>query len=69
MTILEEFLSTDCPACGGVKEKNTAFCRKCFFSLPRGLKADLWRRFGSGFEEAFRRGLSLLTKGQEKLFR
>lgn len=69
MSILQEFLSSTCPACSGVKEKNTAFCRGCYRKLPRMMQSALWKRFGSGFEEAQKAGLAFLSKGQEKLFR
>jgi hypothetical protein len=65
MTILEQFLSTDCPACAGVKEKHTAFCQRCYRKLPRELQGHLWRRFGNGFELAYREGLTFLTKQNE----
>lgn len=68
MTILEQFLSDNCPACGAVKEKNTAFCKKCYFALPRAMKAALWKRFGSGFEDAQRAGLAFLRGEERSLF-
>lgn len=67
MTILEAFLSQTCPACQGVKEKHTAFCRGCYFKLPRAQKTALWKRFGEGFEEAQRASLAFLTQGQDEV--
>jgi hypothetical protein len=68
MTILEAFLSQTCPACQGVKEKHTAFCVSCYRRLPLTLRGALWKRFGSGYEEAQRAGLAFLTQGQRSLF-
>jgi len=51
--ILRLFAGVKCSACGGGKQKSTGFCGRCYHSLPEDLKNGLWRRFGSGFEEAF----------------
>lgn len=45
-----------------------AFCKGCYFKLPRTNKNALWNRFGNGFEDAFQKGLAFLKGGQEKLF-
>jgi hypothetical protein len=52
------FAGTKCPVCEEHKSRHTAFCTKCYFQLPRALKSSLWKRFGSGFEEAYHACLS-----------
>jgi hypothetical protein len=47
-----EFASEVCPACASPKRKANGFCSKCYYSLPEDMKKALWRRFGSGYEEA-----------------
>jgi hypothetical protein len=48
-----EFCDTVCHVCGGAKQKKTAFCRSCYFSLSRETQKTLWKRFGHGFESAY----------------
>ena len=43
--------------------KGMAFCIRCFNSLPRELRAALWRPLGKGFEEAYDEAESILGKG------
>ncbi len=56
--IFDAFVSTHCAGCDGVKRKHNAFCLPCYRQLPRALKSSLWKRFGSGFEEAYQASLS-----------
>jgi hypothetical protein len=56
--IFEAFLSTHCSGCDGVKKTRNAFCLLCYQQLPQALKSSLWKRFGSGFEEAYQACLS-----------
>lgn len=56
--ILEVFHGTRCMGCQGHKSRHVAFCRSCYFQLPRALKSALWQRFGDGFEKAFMGSLS-----------
>jgi hypothetical protein len=53
MTILSEFVSEECPNCRLPKDAKNAFCMKCYRRLPKAMQSALWRRFGSGFEEAY----------------
>lgn len=53
-TIWATFRGTRCAVCGGRKYKHNAFCSVCYQRLPRILKKSLWKRFGEGFEEAYR---------------
>ncbi len=50
--IIQQFRSTEC-ACGKRKDKNRAFCYKCYTSLPKEKRRSLWEVFGRGFEEAY----------------
>lgn len=52
------FAGTRCEGCSGVKRKMNAFCNACYRQLPAALKSSLWKRFGSGFEEAYQASLS-----------
>jgi hypothetical protein len=52
------FAGTRCAGCGGTKRRHNAFCPWCYRELPAALKQSLWKRFGSGFEEAYQASLS-----------
>ena len=52
--IWDEFRSRVCPACGGSKTLNNGFCRACYHSLPKILRDGMWKRFGDGYEEAYK---------------
>lgn len=52
-TILEDFLGAECAGCGGKKRPKMSHCRNCYYALPRHMQLALYRRFGSGYEEAF----------------
>ncbi len=56
--IIDVFLGLRCDVCGGHKRKATAFCTWCYRELPKALQSSLWKRFGSGFEEAYQACLS-----------
>ena len=51
--VLRDFVGEKCSACGGYKHSNNGFCARCYRQLPKEMQSDLWRRFGSGYEEAF----------------
>lgn len=52
------FAATQCQGCEGTKRPMNAFCKWCYAELPSALKSSLWKRFGSGFEEAYQASLS-----------
>lgn len=52
--------STVCPGCDGGKGARKSFCGTCYGRLPAGLKADLYRSFGRGYEKAFAASLDTL---------
>ncbi len=56
--IFEIFCARKCHVCGGGKRRGTAFCTWCYRELPKALQNSLWKRFGSGFEEAYMGSLS-----------
>ena len=56
--IRDAFFSTRCAGCEGSKRTMNAFCSWCFKELPPALKSSLYKRFGSGFEEAYQACLS-----------
>ena len=65
-TILQTFLLTKCEACGDLKRKRTAFCMGCYGRLPKELRDGLWKRFGSGFEQAYTAALDWLKRDSEE---
>jgi hypothetical protein len=52
-SILEDFLGTECVACGAEKKSKMSHCSKCFWKLPKAMRDKLYKRFGEGYEEAF----------------
>lgn len=56
--IFEAFMGTKCAGCDGPKRRHMAFCLACYRQLPAALKSSVWKRFGSGFEEAYQACLS-----------
>jgi hypothetical protein len=48
-----EFMDTKCHVCGATKPHRTGFCKACYFALPKEMQSALWKRFGSGFEDAY----------------
>jgi hypothetical protein len=56
--IFARFAGMKCEGCDGHKRRNVAFCTYCYGELPAALKNSLWKRFGSGFEEAYQACLS-----------
>jgi len=56
--IFQQFAGVECAGCGGIKRRRNAFCVPCYQQLPAALKSSLWKRFGSGFEEAYQACLS-----------
>lgn len=51
-------------SCGAAKRKGLSFCMTCYGSLPRELQRRLYRRFASGYEEAFEDALCHLSEGR-----
>lgn len=60
--ILKAFFGTHCHACDGKKPPRNGFCRHCYHRLPERLSKPLWRRFGEGFEGAWRDALDFLRE-------
>src|SRR4051812_12736960 len=56
--IFNAFMALNCAGCGGEKQRRNAFCLSCYRQLPKALQSCLWKRFGSGFEEAYQACLS-----------
>ncbi|MCK4718529.1 MAG: hypothetical protein KAT70_07655 [Thermoplasmata archaeon] len=59
MFYLNEFKSEEC-YCGKDKKTRTAFCYRCYESLPNDMKKGLWKSFGGGYEEAYDTALEWL---------
>ena len=62
--VFADFMSTGCAGCGGVKRQRNAFCVPCYRRLPPALRQSLWKRFGSGFEQAYHACLSWFRVNQ-----
>ena len=39
--------------CGRAKMVHSSFCKMCYYSLPPGTRHTLYRRIGTGYEEAY----------------
>jgi len=48
---VKELRSDECQ-CGRYKAPGRSFCYKCYTSLPRDMRRDLWQGIGDGYEEA-----------------
>lgn len=53
---------TVCRGCGGVKRRSMSHCRRCYFALPRPMRAALYRRVGEGYEKAYAASLAWLRE-------
>ena len=52
IALIDELSGDQC-RCGNRKRHNQTFCWGCYKQLPREMQADLYRRFGLGYEEAY----------------
>jgi hypothetical protein len=50
--LFKELMGTVC-ICGRRKRTKETFCGSCYRSLPRPMQLALYRRMGSGYEEAY----------------
>jgi hypothetical protein len=57
--LIRELAGTDC-RCGRAKAPHQTFCRRCYFSLPKQLQRNLYRRVGEGYEEAYTEAAEML---------
>ncbi len=60
--LVRELASTTC-FCGKSKGSGKTFCNHCFFSLPKDVRRHLYRRIGSGYEQAYAKSVRFL-KGE-----
>lgn len=56
---LADLLLTTC-ACGAAKPSRKSHCRSCYFKLPLDMRAALYNKIGSGYEEAYAASLAFL---------
>lgn len=61
--MIESLRSTVCPGCDSDKPEGKSFCRRCYFSLPKQLRSDLYRRYGQGYQQAFIDAMAQLKGG------
>jgi hypothetical protein len=52
LDLVEELRGTTC-RCGNHKAHVQTFCRECYYSLPKRLRAALYHLIGDGYEEAY----------------
>lgn len=57
-----EGLSSEICQCGFSKRRKQSFCSKCYYKLPKETRAALYRRIGSGYEEAYDHAVGLLKE-------
>jgi hypothetical protein len=46
-------LASDRCVCGEEKVKNQSFCRKCYFTLPKQLRFELYKPISDGYAEIY----------------
>ncbi len=72
VSIKGSFLGWVCPVCKDRKESGQAFCVRCYKSLPLPMQRKIWRKFGKGYDDAFRESFWYLKtrpdEAQKKLF-
>ncbi len=57
-----EGLSSEMCQCGSKKRRKQSFCSSCYYKLPKETRAALYRRIGSGYEEAYDHAVGLLRE-------
>lgn len=60
--IIRNFFGVICRGCDGKKIPRSGFCASCYHRLPQRLKDNLWRRIGSGFEQAYQESYNFLSE-------
>jgi predicted amidophosphoribosyltransferase len=60
--ILSSLTGTVCANCRSKKKSRMSHCGNCYYALPREMRRALYRRFGAGYEEAFRESLVYLKE-------
>lgn len=51
--------------CGADKNAGNTFCLKCYYSLPKPLRAALYQRVGEGYEQAYEEAVAyMLSRGR-----
>jgi len=58
--LIESLRGKLCPACGHAKSPRQALCARDYRRLPREMQKALYRRIGSGYEEAFETAMNQL---------
>lgn len=59
--IFNFFLSDIC-YCGKSKKSKMSHCQSCYHALLPEAKRDLYKRFGQGYEQAYRNSLEILNQ-------
>ena len=57
--LIRELKGTEC-RCGSEKQPDKTFCTKCYWSLPKSMRSDLYKRVGRGYEQAYERAVKFL---------
>lgn len=61
LQIAGRFESSKC-ICGKWKGNRTAFCKPCYFSLPKQMQSNLWLNWNKGFIPAYLEAEEYLAK-------
>jgi hypothetical protein len=59
LELVRELRGTEC-RCGRPKGANKTFCQACYYALPEYMRRALYRRVGSGYEEAYSAAVAFL---------
>jgi hypothetical protein len=64
--MLDVLRSREC-YCGGAKKVMSAFCKRDFYALPYAKREGCFKRFGVGYEEAYRGCLEWLAENAKQI--
>jgi hypothetical protein len=59
-------LGNVCQGCKGPKPSRMSHCRSCYFSLPKDMRRQLYKRIGEGYEEVYAESLEVLKTSLAK---
>ena len=62
--VLDSLASKLCPACAGKKHCRQTLCGRCYSALAFPLQRALYRRLGSGYQEAVVTAMKALRRGE-----
>lgn len=57
--LIKELFGSQC-RCGSIKRSGETFCKKCYFTLTRDLRSQLYKLMGDGYEESYQEAVKFL---------